>query len=269
MLNRVVRIVRKIRLAMLAAVLLGSAVPSAQAQLVSYDDFTAGRIDEARWTGRQFTTRAGGTGDLLEIQREVTKAQALVLQSRVVGGTKADGGVFSVDNALVFRRSQPINEIVFDVTVQRAEVRACGSGQDAAAGARGVFPLFNDGNGDVVAIIGVMASPESAVAASELEVVASLVQRTAAGDVALGTLALGPAAADRAVRLRTRWDAAKNRVRFQKDADAVMAIDYLNPVIAPADAPKYLSTLTSVSDCTAHGTSAAVVALFDNVRINP
>src|SRR3982751_6238833 len=156
MLNRVVRVVRKIRLAMLAAVLLGSAVPSAQAQLVSYDDFTAGRIDDSRWTGRQFTTRTGGTGDLLEIQREVTKAQALVLQSRVVGGAKVDGGVFSVDNALVFRHSQAISEIAFDVMVQRADVRGCTSGEDATAGARGVFPLFNDGNGDGVGVIGGM-----------------------------------------------------------------------------------------------------------------
>lgn len=269
MLNRIHRVVRQTRHALLAAVLVASAVPMAEAQLVSYDDFTAGRIDETRWTGRQFTTRTGGTGDLLEIQREVTKAQALVLQTRVVGGTSADGGGFSVDNALVFRHSHAISDITFDVTVHRADVRRCWTDQDAAAGARGVFPLFNDGAGDVIAIVGVMASSGPGGAASELEAVASLVHRTAEGDVPLGTLALGPAAADRPVRLRTRWDAARNRVRFQKDADAVMAIEYVNPVIGPAALPKYLAATSSVTDCSEHRTSAAVLAMFDNVRINP
>jgi hypothetical protein len=269
MLNRIRRSLRRTGPALLAAVLVASSVAHAEAQLVLYDDFAAGRIDESRWTGRQFVTRIGGTGDLLEIQREVTSAHALVLQTRVVGGSSADGGVFALDNALVFRHGNAISEIVFDVTVRRADVRGCSPGQDAEAGARGVFPLFNDGAGDVVAIVALMTSSASTAAATELEATASLVHRTAEGDVILGAVALGPAAPGQPVRLRMRWDAARDRVRFQKDAEPAMTIDYLNPVTGPAaGSPKYLAVTSSVTDCSAHPTSAAVLAVFDNVRIN-
>jgi hypothetical protein len=102
--------------------------PVAQAQLVVYDDFTAPRIDASKWVGRQLQTKSGGTGDLLEVQREVTAAQALVLQARAVGG-KGRGWrvVFTTENALLLRHAGVVNDIAFDVLVKRAETAGCGT----------------------------------------------------------------------------------------------------------------------------------------------
>lgn len=267
--NRIHRLLTSTQRALVAGVLVASTATLAEAQLVVYDDFAAGRIDESRWAGRQLVNKEDGTGSLLEIQREVTSAQALVLQTRVVGGTDAAPGSYSVDNALMFRHAQAFDEIAFDVAVRRVDVRGCAAGANAEASARGVFALFNDGIGDVVATVGVTRSSALNAAAAELDVVASLVHRTDEGDTMLGVLSLGPATLGRQVRLRVRWDPARNRVRFQRDADAVVAIDYTNPVVAPPGSPrKYLAATASVSDCSVTGASAAITAAFDNVRVN-
>src|SRR3982751_830008 len=91
--------------------------PVAQAQLVVYDDFSAPQLDAGRWVGRQLQTRAGGTGDLLEVQREVNSTQALVLQARAVGGKGVDGGLFTAENALFLRRPGAVNDLSLDVLV--------------------------------------------------------------------------------------------------------------------------------------------------------
>lgn len=255
---------------LLIGALLALTAPMAEAQLVVYDDFSSGRIDETRWVGRQLVTNDGGTGALLEIQREVTNAQVLMLQARVVSGKGGEPGRYSVDNALMFHDAKALNEIAFDVVIRRVDVSSCTAGADAEAGARGVFPLFNDGLGDVVAIVGVTRSSSSNAPAGELDVTASLVHRTDQGDAPLGFLSLGPATLGRSVRLRTRWDPARNRVRFQRDADPLASIDYLNPVIAGPGRPrKHLAVTASVGDCSAGSASAAVVAALDNVRVNP
>ena len=250
--------------------LLALSAPAVEAQLVVYDDFSAGRIDETRWLGRQLVTNDGGTGSLLEIQREVTNAQVLMLQARVVSGKGEVPGRYSVDNALMFQNSNTLNEVVFDVAIRRVEVAGCTAGADAEAGARGVFPLFNDGVGDVIAIIGVTRSSLSNAPAGELDVTATLVHRTDTGDTALGFVSLGSAILGRSVRLRARWDPARNRVRFQRDADPLASIDYVNPVVAGPGRPrKHLAVTASVGDCSSGSASAAAVAALDNVRVNP
>ena len=250
--------------------LLALTAPVVEAQLVVYDDFSGGRIDETRWVGRQLVTNEGGTGTLLEIQREVTNAQVLMLQARVVSGKGEEPGRYSVDNAMMFRESNALNEIAFDVVVRRVDVSSCTVGADAEAGVRGVFPLFNDGLGDVIALIAVTRSSGSNAPAGELDVTASLVHRTEEADTPLGFLSLGSATLGRSVRLRTRWDPARNRVRFQRDADPLASIDYMNPVIAGPGRPrKHLAVTASVGDCSSGSASAAAVAALDNVRVNP
>jgi hypothetical protein len=251
-------------------VLLALTASMAEAQLLVYDDFSLGRIDETRWVGRQLVTNHGGTGSLLEIQREVTNAQVLLLQARVVSGKGEEPGRYSVDNALMFRDADALNEIMFDVAIRRVDVAGCAAGAEAEAGARGVFPLFNDGIGDVIAIVGVTRSSVSNAPAGDLDVTASLVHRSDEGETPLGFLSLGSAALGRAVRLRSRWDPARNRVRFQRDADPLASIDYTNPVVAGPGRPrKHLAAIASVSDCASGSASAAVVAALDNVRVNP
>jgi hypothetical protein len=267
MLNRCQKLLTGGRLPLIAGLFLSMTAPVAQAQLIVYDDFATARIDESRWTGRQITTRTGGTGSLLEIQREVTNAQALVLQTRVVGGSGAEGGGYSVDNALAFRHSQALSEIMFDVVVRRAEAGSCSLG-NATASARGVFPLFNDGLGDVVAIVGVSRSANAGTAPANLDVVASLVHRTDTEETSLGSMVLGSTTIGQRVRLRMRWDPANDRVRFRRDAEALVSIDYSNPEAAEPTRPrKYLSATSSVSDCAAGSSSAAVTAAFDDVRV--
>lgn len=259
-----------VRRLLLVPALLALTAPMVQAQLVVYDDFNGGRIDETRWVGRQLVTNDGGTGSLLEIQREVTNAQVLMLQARVVSGKGEGPGRYSVDNALMFQDSNSLNEIAFDAAIRRVDVFSCAVGADAEAGARGVFPLFNDGLGDVIAIIGMMRSSRSNAPVGELDVFASLVHRTEEADTPLGFASLGTTTVGRSVRLRTRWDPVRNRVRFQRDADPLASIDYVNPVIAGPGRPrKHLAVTASVGDCSSGSASAAAVAAFDNVRVNP
>jgi hypothetical protein len=259
-----------LRRTLLAGALLALTAPLVHAQVVIYDEFTGSRIDESRWVGREVVTREGGRGSLLEIQREVTSAQALVLQTRVASEKGDETGRYAVDNALMFQHAQALSEIVFDAAVRRIDVEGCAAGAEAEAGVRGVFALFNDGLGDVVAVVRVSRSSASTAPAGELQVDASVVHRTDQGESLLGYVSLGSTTLGRQVRLRTRWDPARNRVRFQRDAESLVAIDYTNPVIAAPGRPrKYLAATAAVSDCSASPTSAAVVAAIDNVRVNP
>jgi hypothetical protein len=255
---------------LLVGVLLALTASMVEAQLVVYDDFSSARLDQTRWVGRQLVTTGAGTGSLLEIQREVTNAQVLMLQTRVVSSKGLEPAPYSVENALMFHDSNALNEIMFDVVVRRVDVSGCTAGPAAEASARGVFPLFNDGLGDVVAIVGVTRSSASSAPPGELDVAASLVYRTDAGDTLLGYLALGSTTVGRSVRLRTRWEATRNRVRFQRDAEPLVSIEYTNPMIAGPGRPrKHLAAVGTVSDCSSGAASAAVVAAIDNVRVNP
>jgi hypothetical protein len=253
----------------LVGLMLALIAPAAEAQLVVYDDFAAPRIDETRWAGRQFVDREDGTGVLLEIQREVSN-QALVLQTRVVGGTASDSGLYSAENALAFQRPRDLTEVAFTVKVRSLQVKACAGGTASEAGARGVFALFNDGVGDIVAVIGATRSSASASAADQLDVAAFLVHRTPDGDAVLGSLSLGSAMLGESVKLRMRWEPAKNRVRFQRDGDALVSIDYTNPVVsAPGGPRKYLGAVAAAGDCSAGAGAASVTAAFNTVRVNP
>ena len=245
---------------------VASMAPVAQAQLVLYDDFSGARLDPARWNGKQNVTNVGG-GDLLEVQREINAAQqALVLQARVIGSTGWDGGVFSAENALALRHPNSVSDIAFDVTVRKIDFGGCQAGPDAEASARGVFALFNDGGGDVIAIVSVGRS--SSDAAQDLSVSASLVYVAGDGTKELGSISLGSAIPGQTVKLRARWEQAKNRVRFGRDDAALAQIDYTNAVVDKAGRPgKYFGALATVPQCTAGAGNALVLASFDNVRV--
>lgn len=256
-----------LRLARPALIVLVASLVSggtAEAQLVPYDSFAGPKLDADKWRGRQFVTREDGTGALLEIQREVTPVETLILQARAVGGDASDTGLFTAENALQFRHSSKLSDIAVAVVVRSAQVTGCAIGADAAVGARGVYPLFNDGTGDVVAIAEVKRTSSTA-----LEVLASLVHRSAEGDTVLASVSLGEAALNVRVRMRVKWDAANSAVRFQRDAAAAAVLPYANTVVSAAAARKYLGAWTSVPDCTDGTTpTAAIAALFNNVRVN-
>jgi hypothetical protein len=254
------RLVRPALIVLFAFLMSGG---TAQAQLVPYDSFVGPKLDADKWRGRQFVTREDGTGALLEIQREITPVETLILQARAVGGDASDTGLFTAENALQFRHSSKLSDIAFAVVVRSAQVTGCAIGADAAVGARGVYPLFNDGTGDVVAIAEVTRTSSTA-----LEVLASLVHRSAEGDTVLGSVSLGAADLNVRVRLRVKWDAANSAVRVHRDAAAAV-LPYANTVVSAAGARKYLGAWTSVPDCTDGTTpTAGIAALFNNVRVN-
>jgi hypothetical protein len=249
------------------AIVFLSAVGAAEAQLTVYDDFSAARLDETRWIGRQFQDRDEGKGHVLEIQREVGAAQALILQIRTVGGA-TDLGSFSAENALLMRRSNNVSDIAFDVAIRKLEARGCDSGGQSAASARGVFPLFNDGAGDVVAVLEVGRS--SSAVEGELTVSASLVHRSDVSDTILAVLPLGLAALGQPIRLRMRWDGTRSQVRFNRDADVPLHLDYANPVRSAAGRPsKYFAAASQVADCATGSSTASVIVAIDNVRVSP
>jgi hypothetical protein len=240
---------------------LACAPAIAEAQLVLYDDFSAPQLDETRWIGREIG------GGVLEIQREIQN-ERLTLQVRVRAGLADPSHERVGENALVPRRSKQFDEIAFHVAVRKADVSACASGEESVAAARGVYPLFNDGTGDVVAIIA--AERSSAAAPGDLDVVGSLVHRSDAGDALLGSVHLGSAVVGQWMRLRVKWAAAASAVRYQKDAEPVSSIEYTNAVVAAPAAPrKYLGAQGVAGGCPSATASSSLVAAFDNVRVNP
>jgi hypothetical protein len=266
--NRLAELLKRSRWMLVSGAVLAFTASAAEAQLVSYDDFVGPRIDETKWAGRVLMTRDdGSTGALMEIRREVTPGQVLLLETRAVGGRASDSGEFSAENALAFRRPGAITDVAFAVWVKELDLTGCDAGEDSSAAARGVFALFNDGAGDVVAIAELRQS--SGEDPGELDVRGSLIHRGPDGDTLIGSVELGSAAIDQRVRLRVRWEEANNRVRFQRDADPLVALDYQNAVVAPPGAPrKYLGAMSRVGDCSATGTNAAILAVFNNVRVN-
>jgi hypothetical protein len=251
----------------IAAIVLSLTATVAQAQLVPYDNFAGPKLDAEKWSGRQFVTREDGTGSLLEVQREITPLETLVLQARSVGGDASNSGLFTAENALLFRHSKRLTDIAFTAFVRSAQVAGCTGGADAAVSARGVFPLFDDGSGDVVAIVEVTRSSASPAA---FDVVASLVHRGAEAETILGYAWLGSVDVNVKVKLRVKWDPANSVVRINKDGDIAAALGYANVIASEPRARKYLGAWTSVPDCLS-GTAptAAITALFNNVRVNP
>ena len=268
--SRACNTTRAIRNGLLTLAAVALMAPAASAQLVLYDDFAGPQIDAAKWAGRHYVTRDGGTGTALETRREITPGQVLLLQSRAVGGDSSNSGTFTIQNALALRRPNTITEIAFTTWIRSLEVSGCAGGADSSAGVRGVFPLFSDGTGDVIAVAEVRRSSSSIAADDEADVVASLVHRAAGVDTVLASVYLGSAELDERVRLRVRWEEKLSRVKFQRGADPVVIVGYAQPFVATPSAPaKYLATLANVADCTTGpAPTAAVVALFNNVRVN-
>jgi len=247
----------------IVAIFFASFAAPARAQQILYDDFTAPLLDGGKWTGRQFNS-GGGKGSSLEIERSVANGR-LLMRARVVG-REAGEGDRSSETALLFRRAGALDEISFSVAVRDLQVAGCASGSAAFAGARGAYAFFNDGEGDVTAIIEVRAS-SSWAASNMLEVVGTLVRRGADGDTVLGSIPLGSALVGQRVKLRVKWARALSEVKFQKDSDPVASIPYTNAVVGAADPDrKYLGVFGAAAAC--GESSAAAVALFNNVRVN-
>jgi hypothetical protein len=243
---------------------------AAEAQLIIYDDFSTPRLSADRWEGRQIVTSDGGTGSALEIQRGIQNSR-LVLDMRATGGISGGGGTITSENALLFANPNRLTEIAFKVALGQTEVTGCAAGGEAVSGARGVYALFNDGTGDVIATI--EAGRSSAGATDLLEVVGSLVHRDDTGTSSIGTVSLGSWPAAQAVRLRVKWDPAHSAVLFQKDGEAAVSIAYTTAVVGPAfRSRKYLASFVTVTDCAAGPASnARALALINNVivRVNP
>lgn len=257
------------RLALIAGAFIALAAAGAEAQLVTYDDFSAALLDQTKWSGRQLDVRVGGTGTDLETRRDV-QAGKLLMEMRAVGGAASNSGRYFSENTLQFRNPDPLTEIAFRVRVQQFEVSGCPAGPASFAVARGVYSFFSDGAGDVVAFVEVRRSSVSTAPATELEVIGYLIHRTASGDSLLGFGLLGTATVGQAVKLRTKWDQINQLVEFQRGTDPAVTIPYSQTVMSPPSVrTKLLGALGLVSDClTGPVPNARMLAVFDNVLVN-
>jgi hypothetical protein len=250
--------------------LIVAAALTAEAQLVTYDNFTSTLLDHSKWRGSQFDVSVGGTGVALETQRAVNEGR-LLMHIRAVGGTASDSGQNYHENALQFRNPDTLTEIEFQVRVQQFQVSGCSGGAPSWAVARGFFSLFNDGAGDVIAVVEVRRASTSSAPTNELEVVGYLVHRRVSGDSLIGLVALGSASVNQTVALRTKWDSTNKLVEFQRSDAATLTVPYsLNVMSLPSVRTKFLSALALVSDClTGQPPDVRMRAAFDNIRVNP
>ena len=98
------------RLALITGAFIALAAAGAEAQLVTYDDFSAALLDQTKWSGHQLDVSVGGTGTDLETRRDVQGGQ-LLMEMRAVGGAASNSGLFFGENTLQFRNPDPLTEI--------------------------------------------------------------------------------------------------------------------------------------------------------------
>jgi hypothetical protein len=212
------------RLVLASGLLLLLALPTAQAQNLVYDTFTAPKINANKWTAEQ--SGAGG----LDLVRQITGGR-LVLGHRVVGEVTAETGENNSANSLRFLRNRDWSGIRFVVRVTELALRGCATAGTAPAQARvGVFGrFFHDGRRDVNALLFAERFSDTTDAPGLLRVVGVVTRCTDAactaveevGAVDLGTLAVGVE-----TTLLLRWASATNRFLFRKGDAAARAIRY-------------------------------------------
>lgn len=242
----------------------------AQARLVKYDDFSGKELDGMKWAGVHTDFDLGGTGIALDTQRRVANGK-LWMEMRAVGRSLSDFGARFIENALYFAHPERLTEISFKINVPEFEATGCPAGGSSFALARGFYSLFNDGTGDVMALIGLDRSSASTDPRRILQASAILLHRAQSGDSIIGFEALGEVRRKQTVVLRTRWSEMESLVEFQLNNDTPVIVPYTNVVASPPSIDfKSLSVSSVVSDClSGPAPTAALEARIDDVFVNP
>jgi hypothetical protein len=245
------------------------------AQGTLYDDFSSKELNADRWTGQ--TSGSGG----LELIRQPVFGK-LLMSHRVTGDTSASTGQRESRNQLRFRNGTAVNTVKFELQVKDFSVLGCeASGSAISRSLAGFFSaLFNDGSsttsgdqtGDVGAFIFLYRTSDSSDASNVLRVEAGMV-RCSSSDCStvddLGLLDLGMVSKNERVSLWLTWEAAENRVRFQKNDEPIQTVNY-SQTDAILRGFRVLEVRGEAANCNI-GTRpyAKINAAFDNIFVNP
>ena len=235
------------------------------AQSVEFDGFDHRLyLDPDKWFASQYQS---GSGAGLELVRELRRNE-LFLSHRVVGAISSARGSHLSGNQ-VNLRIETISAIQFDVSVWKFNAGGCPEvGSDTSyAIAAGVIALFNDGRGDVRALIEARRESSSLESPSYLRLVAYLTHDV---DQTFAFQDLGRLRRFDAARLRMQWDPTLDRVIFQVDSQPVVALGYLRDDSRPPVNPiAALGVVGWAANCTVQRQVAEITATFDNVFMDP
>jgi hypothetical protein len=229
------------------------------AQSTPYDDFSAPKLDPAKWSADQSLNNDDGAG--LEISRMVAGG-ALKLYHRVVGSRSDDTSTENSSDRLIFRT--PYTSVKFDVKVLSASISGCSASgaPDSSIEARSWSTLFNDGTEDVTGTVNVYRTPESkGLRASGF---------VSGGGKFFGTVDLGAIANGSVNTLRMHWNQTAHQVEFTVNGGATKSVVYTLSDSAPPLSPfSVIEVAGFISNCTAGSLpNGQMTATFDNVLID-
>jgi hypothetical protein len=264
----------------LVFVLLAIAVSKpASAQLVLYDNFNSKHIDPSKWSGLQFYDP-----DVREVVRDLAgedRNRRLHLSQMAYSATADDNGSSGGGFGLAFPVPGAIDEVSFDVVVNKAIAVGCGSNPSGqiVTGAEFRGRFFNTESsptsqlGDVETVIG--ANRNATDTGPALEVL-GFYQRCdddfCGARTTLGFERLGFVQPGTTNRFHVKWDQPNHRFVFQLNNGALVSSPYAvsdssQPFLGPI---KTIDLARVVPHCTATPRPfASIDAFFDNIYVNP
>lgn len=262
-------------LAVVIGTIFTTTIETASAQSTLYDDFSGKELNADQWISQQ-----SGSGGL-ELIRQPLLGK-LVMLHRVTGDTSTSIGQRQSRNELRFRNGSGINTVKFEIKVKDFAVLGCEApGSTISRSLAGFFSaLFNDGSsmnsgdltGDVGAFIFLYRTSDSADPADLLRVEAGMIRCASINCSTvedIGLLDLGSVAKNETVSLWLSWEAAENRVRFQKNNEPIQAVNYSQADVISRGF-RVLEVRGEAANCNiGMRPFAKITAVFDNIFVNP
>jgi len=267
------------KLAVWASLLLASSKVTV-AQLVSYDNFKARRIDPAKWDGSFLDFESRDAVREIAFVPGRDDDRRLHIKETTYSVTTDDNGADGTIFGLSFPVANAISEVSFTVLVKEAIAVGCGSNPsgpvDIGPELRGRF--FNTESsptsqrGDVEGGIG--AYRNSTDVGSAIQVAfhyercddESCSSRTPIDFGSLGFIQPGTTS-----RFHIKWDQPNHRFIFQLNNGPLVVSPYtVSDTAPPSFAFRTIDIARQVAHCTTSPRPCASVdAYFDNVRVNP
>lgn len=266
-------------LAIAATLCVGASLPlAAQSWLVLYDNFNSKHIDPSKWGGLQFYDP-----DVREVVRDLAgedRNRRLHLSQMAYSATTDDNGSNGGGFGLAFPVPGAIDEVSFEVVVNKAVAVACGSNPSGqiVTGAEFRGRFFNTESsptsqlGDVETVIG--ANRNATDTGPALEVL-GFYQRCdddfCGARTTLGFQRLGFIQPSTTNRFHVKWDQPNHRFVFQLNNGPLVFSPYTvsdtsQPFLGPV---KTIDLARVVPHCTTTPRPfTSIDAFFDNVLVN-
>jgi hypothetical protein len=237
---------------------------------VLYDDFNGRWIDPTKWDDSTGSVRSReAVRELSPPYQGEGNNRRLHIFQRAYSWTGNNDGVEWGGLGLQFTNPASINEVSFDVLVNRAAISGCPANPStgtAYANFSGTF--FNYLGADVYAGISLIRESNDAQAPLRVQAGYNSADWSISDSQTLGYVSLGQTA-----KLRVRWDQPNHQFIFQLNRDPEVIMGYGSGIldtIPPSVQTKGLGIARGVPHCAPPSPlgSAMINAYFDNVYVN-